>query len=92
MLTVQLPLAAQETVQQSASTIAAVDSAASRRAFDYFYLQALSMKEQERYDEAYDLFEHCLSLSPESPAIYYELYWMYAYLGRQKEINIYGAY
>lgn len=85
MLTVQLPLAAQETVQHSATTIAAVDSAASRRAFDYFYLQALSMKEQERYDEAYDLFEHCLSLSPESPAIYYELYWMYAYLGRQKE-------
>lgn len=61
------------------------DIVAGERAFDYFFLQALSLKEQERYDEAFELFEHCLSLQPGSSAVSYELYSMYSYLGRKEE-------
>lgn len=61
------------------------DVVAGERTFDYFFLQALSLKEQERYDEAFDLLEHCLSLQPSSAAVSYELYSMYSYLGRKEE-------
>lgn len=61
------------------------DAVARQRAFDYFFLQALSLREQERYDEAFDLLEHCLSLQPASSAVSYELYSMYSYLGRKEE-------
>lgn len=61
------------------------DSIARARAFDYFYIQAISLREAERYDEAYDMLEHCLSLQPASPIVQYELYSMYSYLGRKDE-------
>ncbi len=61
------------------------DTVARERAFDYFFLEALSLREQERYDEAFDFFEHCLWLQPGSSAVSYELYSMYAYLGRKEE-------
>ena len=61
------------------------DSVAKARAFDYFYIQALSLREAEKYDEAFDLFEHCLSLQPSSPIVQYELYSMYNFLGRSDE-------
>ena len=61
------------------------DVVARERAFDYFFLQALSLREQERYDEAFDLFEHCLALQPSSSAVSYELFSMYSFLGRKEE-------
>lgn len=61
------------------------DAVARERAFDYFFLQALSLREQERYDEAFDLFEHCLALQPASSAVSYELFSMYSFLGRKEE-------
>lgn len=61
------------------------DSVAKARAFDYFYIQALSLREAEKYDEAFDLLEHCLSLQPSSPIVQYELYSMYNFLGRSDE-------
>lgn len=61
------------------------DSVAHIRAFDYYFLQALSLKEQERYDEAFELFEHCLAIQPQSSSVFYELYAMYLYLGRREE-------
>lgn len=61
------------------------DSVSVARTFDYFYLQALSLKEQERYDEAFCLFEHCLTLQPDAAAVLYELSAIYSYLGRKEE-------
>lgn len=61
------------------------DEIARQRTFDYFFVQALSLREQERYDEAFDLLEHCLWLQPSSSAVSYELYSMYSYLGRKSE-------
>lgn len=61
------------------------DSVAISRSFDYFYHQALLLKEQERFDEAFSLFEYCLGLQPNSPVVMCELYSMYMYLGRKSE-------
>lgn len=61
------------------------DSVSVARTFDYFYLQALSLKEQERYDEAFCLLEHCLTLQPDAAAVLYELSAIYSYLGRKEE-------
>lgn len=61
------------------------DAVARERTFDYFFLQALSLREQERYDEAFDLFEHCFALQPGSSAVSYELFSMYSFLGRKEE-------
>ncbi len=61
------------------------EAVARERAFDYLFLEALSLRDQERYDEAFELLEHCLSLQPSSAAVSYELSSMYAYLGRKEE-------
>ena len=67
------------------AAVAGNDSVARARAFDYFYIQAVSMREAERYDEAFDLLEHCLALQPSSPIVQYELFSMYSFLGRNEE-------
>lgn len=61
------------------------DTVSCERTFDYFYHQALSKREAGLYDEAFDLFEHCLLLAPNSPIVQSELYSMYLYLGRKDE-------
>ena len=61
------------------------DTLSRRRAFDYCYLQALSLKEQGQHDAAYEMFEHCHSLDPSSPAVLFELSFYYIYLGKKSE-------
>lgn len=61
------------------------DTLSRRRAFDYCYLQALSLKEQGEHDAAYEMFEHCHSLNPSSPAVLFELSVYYIYLGKKGE-------
>lgn len=61
------------------------DSVARERAVDYFYLQALSLVEQEKYDSAFDLLEHCRSLSPSSSAVLFELVNMHQFLGQKEQ-------
>ena len=61
------------------------DTVSCERTFDYFYHQALSKREAGLYDEAFDLFEHCLLLAPNSPIVQSELYSIYLYLGRKDE-------
>lgn len=59
------------------------DSVACERAVDYYYLQALSLMEQEKYDAAFDMLEHCRSLNPSSSSVLFELVNMYQFLGRK---------
>ncbi len=61
------------------------DSVSQERAVDYYYLQALSYVEQEKYDVAFDMLEHCRALSPESSSVMFELVDMYQYLGKKSE-------
>lgn len=67
----------------SAALLCTVDSTANERAADYYYLQAISLMEQEKYDAAYDMFEHCRSISPSSSAVLYELANIYQYIGQR---------
>ena len=71
----------------SSDTIACVgkDSVAVSRAFDYFYHQALFLREQERFDEAFVMLNHCFELQPSSSAVACELYFMYSFLGLKEE-------
>ena len=61
------------------------DTVARRRAFDYYYLQALALKEQGSHDAALEMFEHCLSIDPDSPVVLFELSNYYMYLGKKNE-------
>lgn len=61
------------------------DSLSCQRAFDYYYLQALVLKEQGEHDSALEIFEHCLSIEPKSPAVLFELSNYYMYLGKKDE-------
>lgn len=63
----------------------AVDTVAHRRAFDYYYLQSLALKEQGNHDAALEMLEHCLSIDPDSPAVLFELSSYYMYLGKKDE-------
>ena len=57
------------------------DIDARSRAVDYFHLESTSLMEQERYDEAFELLEHCRSLDSTSSAIQYFLAPYYSVLG-----------
>ncbi len=55
------------------------------RTFDYYYLQALALREQGEHDAALEMFEHCLSLAPSSPSVLFELSTYYMFLGKKNE-------
>ena len=55
---------------------------ARKRAVDYFHLEAVSLQEQERYDEAYEMLEYCLRLDPTSATTKYLLAPYYTVLGK----------
>ena len=58
------------------------DVAARERAVDYFYLQAVSLLEQDCVDACFEMLEHCRALAPESSAVLYELSPFYLFLGK----------
>ena len=55
---------------------------ARKRAVDYFHLESVSLQEQERYDEAFEMLEYCYSLDSASTAIKYFLAPYYSILGK----------
>ena len=54
-----------------------------RRKYDYFFLEAVRMKQKGDYDAAFELYAHCLDIYPESAATLYEISQFYLYLGQQ---------
>ena len=60
-----------------------------RRKFDFFFLEALRLKEKKEMDAAFEMYNHCLAIHPESAATLYELGKIYMYLGQlQKGENM----
>ena len=55
---------------------------ARKRAVDYFHLEAVSLQEQGRYDEAYEMLEYCLRLDPTSATTKFLLAPYYTFLGK----------
>ena len=44
-----------------------------QRKYDYFYLEAMRMKMQRKYDAAFDLLQHCLRINPHASSALYEV-------------------
>lgn len=56
-----------------------------RRKYDYFFLEAVRMKQKGDYDAAFELYSHCLDIYPESAATLYEISQFYLYLGQEQK-------
>ena len=54
-----------------------------KRKFDYFFLEALKLKQSEKYSDAFNTFQYCLSIDSTSAAIYYELSNFYNFLNNR---------
>lgn len=51
-----------------------------QRKYDYFFLQAIRMKEKKQYDTAFGLLQHCLDINPAAPSALYEIAQFYMLL------------
>lgn len=56
-----------------------------RRKFDYFFLEAVCKKEAGEYAAAYELFQHCLYIAPQSAAALYEISRFHMFLGQEQK-------
>lgn len=51
-----------------------------QRKYDYFFLEAMRLKLQRKYDAAFEVLQHCLALNPEAASAQYELAQYYMFL------------
>lgn len=56
-----------------------------RRKFDYYFLEAVRMKQKGDYDAAFELYRHCLDICPQSAATLYEISQFYMALGQEEK-------
>ena len=56
-----------------------------RRKFDYYFLEALRLKEKGELDAAFDMYSHCLDIDSQSAAVQYELAQFYMFLGQTQK-------
>ncbi len=48
-------------------------SASDQRKYEYFFLEAIKLEQQGRYDESFEMLQHCLSICPTAPSAQYKL-------------------
>lgn len=75
----------QKTTRHKVSAQETVLSPEESRKFDYFFLEAMRMKQKGDLDAAYELLQHCIEINPESGATLYELVKFYLYLGQEEK-------
>lgn len=51
-----------------------------QRRYDYFFLEAMRMKEKQEYDAAFGLLQHCLDIYPDASSALYEISQYYMFL------------
>ena len=56
-----------------------------RRKFDYFFHEAVRLKELGKTDEAFDMYNHCLQIDSGSAVTRYELGKLYMHLGQTQK-------
>ncbi len=56
-----------------------------QRKFDYFFLEAVRLKEKGDLDAAFEMYSHCLRIHPTSAVTLYELAKFYMFLGQQQK-------
>ena len=55
-----------------------------QRRYEYFFLEAIRLEQQERYDEAFEMISHCLAIAPEAPSALYKIATYYFFLNRKE--------
>lgn len=55
-------------------------SAEQQRKYDYFFLEAMRMKEKNEYDAAFGLLQHCLDINPNASSALYEISQYYMFI------------
>ena len=43
-------------------------SVSDQRKYEYYFLEAIRLEQQNRYDEAFEMLQHCLSICPTAPS------------------------
>ena len=56
-----------------------------QRRYEYYYLEAVRLEQQGRYDEAFGMLTHCLAIFPEAPSALYKMATYYFYLGQKDQ-------
>lgn len=56
-----------------------------RRKFDYYFHEAVRLKEMGEMDAAFDMYSHCLDIDLGSAVVLYELGKLYMYLGQTEK-------
>ena len=51
-----------------------------QRKYDYFFLEAMRMKQKKAYDTAFSLLQHCLGINPNASSALYEVAQYYLFL------------
>ncbi len=51
-----------------------------QRKYEYYFLEAIRLKEKQEYDAAFGLFQHCLSIHPQASSALYEIAQYYFFL------------
>jgi len=72
LLTIVLPVSAVNANQEPQSVKKNLTDSEKRK-FDYIYLEALNLKNANKYDAAFELFNHCLSIDSTASVVLYEL-------------------
>lgn len=55
-------------------------SSEEQRRYEYYYLEAIRLEQQGRYDEAFEMLNHCLAISPTAPSALYKMANYYFFL------------
>ena len=56
-----------------------------RRKYNYFFLEAVRLKQKGEYDAAFELYKHCLDIYPGSAPALYEISQFYMVLGQEQK-------
>ena len=55
-------------------------SSEEQRRYEYYYLEAIRLEQQGCYDEAFEMLNHCLAISPTAPSALYKMANYYFFL------------
>lgn len=60
-------------------------SSEEQRRYEYYYLEAIRLEQQARYDEAFEMLNHCLAISPTAPSALYKMANYYFFLNNKEK-------
>ena len=70
---------------KDAASAAVILSSEEQRRYEYYYLEAIRLEQQARYDEAFEMLNHCLAISPTAPSALYKMANYYFFLNNKEK-------